>query len=134
MSFEIKGVEELLRKMESELGERKVSRIANKALNEAGEEFKEGLAQAVSSYKDTGATADEVVIGRASKRGGRRTVKVGWNGPKQRYKLVHLNEFGYTRWGKTYSPRGSGVIRKYIDVSGKQYILDVRRRLEELTK
>lgn len=139
MSFEIKGVEELLKKMESELGERKVSRVANKALNEAGEEFKEGLAKAVASYSNgsnesTGATADEIVIGRASKRGGRRTVKVGWNGPKKRYKLVHLNEFGYTRWGKTYSPRGSGVIRKYIDVAGQQYILNVRRGLEELAK
>lgn len=134
MSVEVKGLDTVLKMMEERLGDRKVSQAVNKALNESGEEFKVGLAKAVSCYKDTGATEEEVVRGRASKRGGSHTVKVGWAGPKNRYKLVHLNEFGYTRWGRTYSPRGMGVIRKYLDVAGKQYILNVRRGLEELTK
>lgn len=139
MTVEIKGLDTVIKMMEQELGDRKVRRIVNKTMNDAGDEFKEGLAKAVSSYSNgskesTGATAEEVVRGRASKRGGTHSVKVGWRGPKQRYRLVHLNEFGYVRGGKRHSPRGVGVIRKYIDVSGKEFILNVRKGLEEIVK
>lgn len=134
MSFDIKGVEEVLKNMEDKLGERRVSRIVNKTLNESGEDFKKGLAQAVSSYRHTGATVDEVVRSRSSRRGGNFSLRVGWAGPKKRYKLVHLNEFGYVRWGRRYSPRGMGVIRKHIDTGGRKYLVDVRTGLEEITK
>lgn len=134
MTVEIRGLEELLKNMEDKLGERKVTRVVNKTLNEAGEEFKDGLAKAVSSYRDTGATEAEVVRGRSSKRGGNHTLRVGWAGPMKRYKLVHLNEFGYVRWGRRYNPRGMGVIRKYIDTSTGRYVLNVRKGLEEIMR
>lgn len=132
MTVEIKKLDEVLKNMEDKLGQRKVSRIVNKTLNDAGEEFKEGLAEAVSSYQDTGATVDEVTRGRSSRRGGDYSLRVGWRGPKKRYKLVHLNEFGYVRWGRRYSPRGLGVIRNYIDSATQSYTAEVSRGLEEL--
>lgn len=134
MTVELKGLEEVLKNLEEKLGPKKVDRVVKKTLNDAGEDFRKGLAKAVSSYKDTGATEDEVVVSNARKQGGKHIVKAGWAGPKKRYKLVHLSEFGYVRWGKRYSPRGSGVIRQYIDVGGKQYELKVRRGLEELLR
>lgn len=134
MTVEIKGLDEVLKNMEDQLGDRKVTRIVNSTLNEAGEEFKDGLAKAVSPYRDTGATEEEVVRGRASRRGGAHSLRVGWAGPMKRYKLVHLNEFGYVRWGRRYNPRGMGVIRKYIDSSTGQYVSNVRKGLEEIMK
>ena len=62
------------------------------------------LKNAVSSYRDTGKTVIEVTTGKPRLRGGVRTINVGWSGSGsgQRYRLVHLNEFGYTRYGKRY--------------------------------
>lgn len=132
-NFEIRGIDEVLEKMEEQLGDRRVATIVNKSLNEAGEIFKDGLAEAITSYKDTGATVEETTRSRASKKSnGVRTVRVGWNGPMKRYKLIHLNEFGYVRWGRRYNPRGMGVIRAYIDKSQKIYLKNVQEGMKEL--
>ncbi|MCZ0717832.1 HK97 gp10 family phage protein [Aerococcus kribbianus] len=127
MSINIKGLDKVLKNMEKELGERKISRVQNKAIREAGEPFKEGLKKAVNVYADYGYTRDEVVISDPRKQAdGKRKAKVGWNGPHQRYRLVHLNEFGYTRWNRRYSPPGKGVIRNYIDGAESIFLSDVK--------
>lgn len=132
-NFEIRGVDELLKSIDEQFSERRSATIQNKAVNEAAEKFKDGLAEAIASYKDTGATVEETTRSRASKKAdGTRTSRIGWNGPKQRYKLIHLNEFGYVRWGKRYNPRGMGVIRAYIDKSQKVYFENLKTGLMEL--
>lgn len=134
-NFEIRGVDEVIKALEEQFGDRRLTRIQNQAINEAAEKFKDGLAEAISVYQDTGATVDETTRSRASKKAdGTRTARVGWRGPKQRYKLIHLNEFGYVRWGRSYSPRGAGVIRAYIDKSRNVYIKDIRTGLMELVE
>ena len=92
------------------------------------------LKSAVSSYRDTGATVDEVTVGKPRSKGGMRTISVGWDGggSKQRYRLVHLNEFGYTRFGRSYSPRGMGKVQNAFD-SAKQPMKDIEKKtLEKL--
>lgn len=132
-NFEIRGVDEVIKALDEQFSERRSSSIQNKTVNEATEIFKEGLAEAISVYSDTGATVGETTRSRASKKAdGTRTSRVGWSGPKKRYKLIHLNEFGYVRWGKRYNPRGTGVIRAYIDKSQKIYIENIRTGLLEL--
>lgn len=129
-NFQMSGVDELLKTLETQFGDRRMASIENTALNEAAENFKDGLAEAISVYEDTGETISETTRSRATKKAhGQRTVRVGWRGPKGRYKLIHLNEFGYVRWGKSYSPRGSGVIRAYVDKAGSIYVNDVRKGL-----
>lgn len=131
--YEIKGVDEVLNKLEEELGERKRATIENKALNNAAERYTDGLATAVAAYADEGYTTSETTHARASKKAsGLRTVRVGWNGPMKRYKLIHLNEFGYTRFGVTYSPRGVGVIQGYIDSATPVFLSDMYDELKEL--
>ena len=133
MKVEITGMDKLLKNMEDQLGERKMSRIENQVLREAGEYFKGGLREAVGAYRDEGYTMDETTISNPRKQpDGTRKIKAGWRGPKKRYKLIHLNEFGYVRWGKSYSPRGAGVIRNYVDVAGPIFIKDVQSAIKEL--
>lgn len=134
MSFELKGVDEVLNKLEEQLGERKRNRVVNQTLNDAGEEFKEKFAAGLATYRDTGASYNEVTRSRSSRRGGTFSLRVGLRGPMNRYALLHLNEFGYVRWGRRYSPRGMGVIRQVIDSEGQKYIVDVQRGLEELLR
>ena len=134
-NFEIKGADEIVAILEKQFSERRVSSIVNKAINIAADEYTEGLAKAISSYKDTGATVEETTHGRATKNSsGRHIAKVGWRGPMQRYKLIHLNEFGYVRHGRSYSPRGMGVIQGYIDGSRNQFLSNMRENLSELVK
>lgn len=134
-NFEMRGIDEVIKALDEQFSERRSSSIQNKAVNEAAEIFKDGLAETISVYSDTGETVGETTRSRSSiKAGGVRTARVGWNGPKQRYKLIHLNEFGYVRWGKRYNPRGMGVIRAYIDKSQNVYIENIRNGLMELVE
>lgn len=131
----LKGADEIVKKLEEKFNARKVASIQNKSLNEAADKYTEGLAMSIASYADTGATTSETTRSRASKKAsGMHTVRVGWNGPMKRYKLIHLNEFGYTRWGKSYSPRGMGVIQSYIDNAGPMFYSDVLANMKELVE
>lgn len=117
MSGTITGVNEVLAKLESKFSTARVTKIEKQALRVAGRYMASNLRHAVASYKDTGATMREVTYSTPRRRGGKVNLKVGWkgDGSNQRWRLVHLNEFGYTRNGITYSPRGLGVVQKTYD-------------------
>lgn len=128
---EVMGVEEILKNMEAKLGEKRVNRITNKALKKQGERNKEVVKKAVSSYIDTGKTYD-LVITSGIKRNPKR-VETGW-ASKERAPIVHLNEFGYTRYGKYVRPRGMGKLQSAVDeIQGKAFE-EMKAELEELAK
>lgn len=131
----LKGADDIIKALEERFGERRVASIQNKALNEASDNYVEGLAKIIASYGDKFHTTAETTRSRASKKStGYHTVRVGWSGPMKRYKLIHLNEFGYTRFGKTYSPRGMGVIQNYIDNAEPYFLSDVIEHMKELVE
>ncbi|MFT8392535.1 MAG: hypothetical protein ABF624_00830 [Liquorilactobacillus ghanensis] len=113
MSVTITGVDEVLAKLEKQFSKGKLTKIENEALTIGGRYVAVSLKSAVSAYRDTGATVNEVKVDKPRMRAGVRDIKIGWagDGSKQRWRLVHLNEFGYTRFGRTYSPRGLGKIQ-----------------------
>lgn len=121
MSVNIKGMDEVLKKLEEKFSPTKVNRVVNKALKEGGQVFEKDLKEGLSTYADTGSTVDEVVVTSPRMVNGVKVVRVGFNGRKGRYALVHLNEFGYTRFGKRHSPKGLGVIRKTIDAGESKH-------------
>ena len=110
--FTITGVDEVISKLENKFSSRKLDQIERQALKMGATYAKYQLNYAVESYRDTGATVREVTAGKPRKKAGHLSVKVGWEGGKSRWRLVHLNEWGYTRNGRTYSPRGLGVVQK----------------------
>lgn len=134
MSVEIRGMDEVLAKLDEKFKPSRVSRIENNALNVAGRLMAVNLKRAVSSYRDTGKTVIEVTAGKARTRGGVKNIKIGWSGDGsgQRYRLVHLNEFGYTRNGKSYSPRGMGKIQNAYDSSRDEIKALMKHELEKL--
>ena len=121
MSVKVVGMEQVLKKLDEKFSPAKVERVKNKALKEGAKAFEMELLMGLSSYADTGATMTEVVVSTPRGMGSVKVIRIGWNGPKKRYKLVHLNEFGYTRYGKKYSPAGYGVIRTTIDKTEETY-------------
>lgn len=135
MSVKITGEADILKNIEAKLGKAKTTRIVNKTLKETGDEIVKITKDAVSSYMDTGATYDEVV--RSNVKGsalGIKEVSVGWRGDKDRWRLVHLNEFGYVRKGRFVSPRGMGKVQSAADKAQQVAFKRMRSGLEELAK
>jgi hypothetical protein len=129
---EIRGIDAVVRALEKNLGEQKMNRVVNKVMKEVGQEAEDGLKEAVSVFKDTGKTVEETTYS-LSNAGGRKQVKLGW-GKGTRWRLEHLNEWGYTREGRKIITRGFGVVQKYVDGLEGSYQTDVRKRLMEELK
>lgn len=99
----ISGLEEFLSEIEKRYGSKQMDKLQIEALNLSGRVAVVNLKNAVGKYANTGATRDEVVAGKPKwgVEAGTRAIKVGFagNGSGQRWRLVHLNEFGYTPHG-----------------------------------
>jgi hypothetical protein len=131
---EVKGVEDVLAKLEAKFAPGRVSRIENDALRVGGRLVAVNVKNYVSSFRDTGKTVQEVTVGSPKGGRGHRTIRVGWSpdGSGQRWRLEHLNEFGYTRWGRSYHPRGMGRLQAAYDASKGPAKEIQRSQLEKL--
>lgn len=135
MSVKITGEADILKNIEAKLGKAKTTRVVNKALRNTGDKIVELTKDAVSSYMDTGATYDEVVRSNVKNSSlGIKEVNVGWRGDMSRWRLVHLNEFGYVRKGRFVSPRGMGKVQSAADKARQISFKRMRGELEELAK
>lgn len=133
MSVEVKGVESLINQLERKFGRERMREVEDDALNAGGEFFKKNLQHNFKSFEDTGASIDEMTktdpfYSKSAKKA--RSILIKWEGPMDRFKLVHLNEHGYTRDGKKITPSGFGVIAKTLKQSEfayRQIIMNVLR-------
>lgn len=127
MSVEIRGMSQLLTELERRVGLDAVNRLSDEALIEASEVFKETLIRELSTFKDTGATIDELQFSDPQDVNGVRTITVYWKGPKNRYAVIHLNEHGTV---KNPNPQGKGAIARSVVQSERAYKQAIRERIE----
>lgn len=127
MSVEVNGLNQLLKTLENELGEKATQRLSDKALKEAANVFKRELEQQFRSWADTGASLREITLSEPYSESGARTIKVYWQGPNDRYRIIHLNEFGTV---KNPNPAGKGAIARALRNSEKAYHNAIRRAVE----
>lgn len=120
-NVEFKGINETLQSLEKRLGTKKTKNLTRKAINTGAEKVEKRLQSDMLVFKDTGYTIDEVVRKNATYRNYKAEAEIGWNGPHQRYRIIHLNEWGYTRNGRQIKPRGFGVITKSLKNSEPVY-------------
>ncbi|PCF86393.1 hypothetical protein [Staphylococcus intermedius] len=134
MSVEVKGVDKLVKQLERKFGSNKMREIEDVALNEGADVVVKGLKKNFESFKDTGASINEIVKTKPYSTNSRyaRSIMIKWEGPMNRKNIIHLNEHGYTRDGKNYTPKGFGVIAKTLTASKAPYrkviIRELRRR------
>lgn len=112
--FKIEGADALQKAIMQAYSGRKAKRIQKEALNAGGDVVVEVLKKNFDDFKDTGYSKDEIMRTDARSKSDIEELKIGWNGEHGRWRLVHLNEFGYTKMGKQYTPKGFGVIVKTI--------------------
>lgn len=121
MDIEIVGNKKLMGEMEKRFGKVAMKKKSEHALIAASDYLKSELAHEFESFKDTGASIDEIKSGDPEIVAGQHRVLIYWDGPKDRYKIIHLNEHGYERDGKKIIPKGFGVIAKTLNRSQRKY-------------
>jgi len=78
-------------------------------------------------FRDTGGSIEEITISEPMWVGSVRTVKVHWKGPRGRYRIIHLNEFGTI---KNPNPRGKGAIARAMRSAERAYREAIKQAIE----
>lgn len=128
MSVEVRGVDALQRELERRFGGENMKRISDAALKEAANNFLESLKKELATFKDTGATVEEATLTEPYDKDGVRTISVHWKGSKNRYRIIHLNEYGTI---KNPNPKGKGAIARALANASAQYRQDVQDALRK---
>ncbi|MDW8515822.1 HK97-gp10 family putative phage morphogenesis protein [Priestia flexa] len=118
MSVEVTGLNQLLSTLEKKYGPAAVQRISDQALKEGAKAFVRELKLQFELFKDTGGSIEEITISKPMTIAGARTIKVHWRGPKGRYRIIHLNEWGTV---KNPNPKGKGAIARALRNAEKAY-------------
>jgi hypothetical protein len=126
MSVEIQGLSELLTDLDRRLGPQRTQQISDLALKQASRIFESALKSEFQTFKDTGASHDEITFTEPYDKDGARTITVHWKGPKGRYRVIHLNEFGTV---KNPNPPGKGAIARALLTSESAFKAEIRRVL-----
>mgnify|MGYP007124497515 FL=1 len=123
----LKGFDDVLRNLEMHLGDTKVKRATSRALKAVANETLEEFKGALEVFKDTGETIESATVGRVTGLPvGVPVIKIGF-GAGSRWRLVHLNEFGYA---KKAHPRGFGVIRRFSEANAQKYKYRIANQLK----
>jgi hypothetical protein len=124
---DLKGFDDVLRNLEMHLGDTKVKRATSRALKAVANETLEEFKGALEVFKDTGETIKSATVGRVTGLAvSVPVVKIGF-GEGSRWRLVHLNEFGYA---KKAHPRGFGVIRRFSEANAQKYKYRIANQLK----
>lgn len=118
MSVKVTGLNQLLSTLEKKYGPEAVQRISDQALKEGAKAFVRELKLQFELFKDTGGSIEEITISKPMTIAGARTIKVHWRGPKGRYRIIHLNEWGTV---KNPNPKGKGAIARALRNAEKAY-------------
>ncbi|HAR5756181.1 TPA: hypothetical protein I1490_000235 [Staphylococcus pseudintermedius] len=131
MSVEVKGIPELQRQLERRFGKEAMRIKSDRALEAASDFVESTLKKEFESFKDTGASIDEMKRTKphTNLSSNERIVEIKWVGPMNRKNIIHLNEHGYTRDGKKYTPKGFGVIAKTLSASKSHYREIIKKEL-----
>ncbi len=128
MSVEISGLSKLQKELEKRFGQQNMQRVSDRALLAGAKVFVKELESQFESFKDTGASIEEITISEPMWVGNVRTVKVHWRGPKGRFRIIHLNEWGTV---KNPNPKGKGAIARALRNAEKAYRNAIKKTIRE---
>lgn len=132
MTMTLKGDKEIIAYLETKYGKSAMKRITDFALTKAGNKFVSIIKGNMKSFEDTGESVEETTLSKPMTIKGVRTVKIHWRGPKQRYRIIHLNEYGhYDRSGKWINTAGKGVIENAMREGRETYFRTVKEEMRK---
>ncbi|MCM2675581.1 hypothetical protein [Alkalicoccobacillus plakortidis] len=104
--------------LESRFGQKRMREIKERAVESGAMLFAQELRRQLMPYKDTGTTINEITVSKPYYVNGEVRIKIHWRGPKGRYRIIHLNEWGTIR---NPSPSAKGAIARALQSSEKVY-------------
>jgi len=132
MTMTLKGDKEIIAYLETKYGKSAMKRITDFALTKAGNKVVSIIKGNMKSFEDTGESVEETTLSKPMTIKGVRTVKIHWRGPKQRYRIIHLNEYGhYDRSGKWINTAGKGVIENAMREGRETYFRTVNTEMRK---
>ncbi|MDW4396795.1 hypothetical protein QI083_11060 [Staphylococcus saprophyticus] len=130
MTVTVKGDKEIIAYLEKKYGKSATKRITDFALTKGGQKVAQIIKNNMKSFKDTGESVEETTVSKPMTINGVRTVKIHWRGPKQRYRIIHLNEYGhFDRAGKWVNTSGKGVIENAMREGRETYFRTVKEEM-----
>lgn len=130
MTVTVKGNKEIIAYLEKKYGRSATKRITDFALTKGGQKVVQIIKNNMKSFKDTGESVEETTVSKPMTINGVRTVKIHWRGPKQRYRIIHLNEYGhFDRAGKWVNTAGKGVIENAMREGRETYFRTVKEEM-----
>lgn len=120
MSVKITGMNKVLKELERKLGS-DFEPLSKRGLKKAADMFVNELRKELKGIKGpyrTGATVDEIVISGPKKVNGEWAYTIHWEGPDNRYALIHLNEWGTVR---NPNPPMKGAIARVLKNTEERY-------------
>ena len=132
MTVTMKGDKEIIAYLETKYGKSATKRITDFALTKGGQKVVQIIKNNMKSFKDTGESVEETTVSKPMTINGVRTVKIHWRGPKQRYRIIHLNEYGhFDRAGKWVNTAGKGVIENAMREGRETYFRTVKEEMRK---
>lgn len=125
MAVKVYGVNRLIGELEAKFNGKRIERLTSTALEKGALVVGMEILRQLRTFKDKGYTIDEMTISDPFSDGN-PTVRIYWSGPHNRYRIIHLNEWGTIR---NPNPRGKGKIAKALKLSQKAYGQAVRDEL-----
>ncbi|MDW4471199.1 hypothetical protein QI044_12455 [Staphylococcus saprophyticus] len=130
MTVTVKGDKEIIAYLEKKYGKSATKHITDFALTKGGQKVAQIIKNNMKSFKDTGESVEETTVSKPMTINGVRTVKIHWRGPKQRYRIIHLNEYGhFDRAGKWVNTAGKGVIENAMREGRETYFRTVKEEI-----
>lgn len=131
MGVKVTGMEKTLGDIKNRLGKGAIQLISDKALRAGAEVFVKVLIREFQSVKDKryakGYTVEEITISEPMWVDGVRTIKVHWRGPHDRFRLIHLNEWGTIQ---NPNPPRKGVIARALKNAENAYRNAIKQAIE----
>lgn len=132
MTITMKGDKEIIAYLEKNYGKSATKRITDFALTKGGQKVVQIIKNNMKSFKDTGESVEETTVSKPMTINGVRTVKIHWRGPKKRYRIIHLNEYGhFDRSGKWVNTAGKGVIENAMREGRETYFRTVKEEMRK---
>ncbi|GGA99637.1 hypothetical protein ERX37_05475 [Macrococcus hajekii] len=123
MAVKVEGIKELEAQLEKRFGKAHSQRWIDKGLIAGAKIVKKAVFEHFNEFKDTGASQREITISDPVTLNGVRTVKIYWKGPNDRFKIIHLNEFGTI---KNPNPDGKGAVERALREARETYFKVVK--------
>lgn len=118
MSVVVSGLNKVLMDLEKQLGAQVTDKVAKEALEAGAKVLVTELEKEFEVFKKTGESIREITVGEYENIRGLRRIRIHWSGDKERYRIIHLNEWGTVQNPK---PRGFGAVARAMSKSKVAY-------------